>query len=152
MSSTVVTVVGLALTAFVVLVAARPLWFRSWSVSRRDSEGRTVSRTRLGDAPPGSVTAVYAVVAVVLLVGTLVVRGWAVADAGCDLAEAVYQGGHGAEEWETAAEAEGLQLTTRERTSSSGTSSWTEHSLEQDGSVLASWSDAGGAWRFTCSR
>ncbi|MVA77728.1 hypothetical protein GC722_17160 [Auraticoccus sp. F435] len=147
MTSTWITVGGLALTAFVALVAIRPRWFATWRVARHHGPDDVSGYTRLGDASPGSVRLLYGVLAGFFLVATFVVRGWAVADERCDVARSVYDSARDQDGWREAAEAEGMSLTTQQR---SGSRSWTTHTLTRAGQPVASWSDAGGGWRFEC--
>ncbi len=151
MTSTWITVGGLALTGFVLLVAVVPAWFASWRVPRRHGPDDVTGYTRLGDMSTGSVRLLYGSLAVVLLIATFVLRGWAVGDERCGVAESVYEAAGDEEGWREAAAAEGMELSSESSSTRSG-SSWTAHTLTRSGQVVASWSNAGGTWRFECTR
>jgi hypothetical protein len=107
---TVILVVGLLLTGYCLLIAAKPEWFKNFRVARHDSDGDYRGSSRLGDSPPGVVRVVYLVVAGILLIGTLVIRSWVIQDAQCDEARAVYESARTDEKWAAAAEQAGFRL------------------------------------------
>ena len=141
--ASVILVVGLLLSGYCLLVAAKPEWFKDFRVIRRDSDGDYQGSSRLGDWPPGMVRVVYIVVAVVLLIGTFTIRSWAVEDDLCDQARAVYGAGRTDAKWKAAAQQAGFEIEITDH------SRYTTYQLTQDGRVVADWSDAGYG-RFSC--
>jgi hypothetical protein len=133
--ATVVLVVGLLLTGYCLLVAAKPEWFKNFYVIRRDSDGDYRGTSRLGDSPPGMIRAVYLVIAVILATGTFAIRSWALEDDRCDQAESVYDAGRTEEAWQRAARQGGFGLQVSKRTN------YTRYTLDRDGAPVASWTD-----------
>src|SRR6478609_1176329 len=139
----VILVVGLLLTGYCLLIAAKPEWFKNFRVARHDSDGDYRGSSRLGDSPPGVVRLVYLVVAGILLIGTFTIRSWAVEDDRGDQARAVYEAARTDEKWTAAAEQAGYRLEITEHTG------YTTYVLSRDGRPVADWSDAGYD-RFSC--
>jgi hypothetical protein len=140
---TVILVVGLLLTGYCLLIAAKPEWFKNFRVARHDSDGDYRGSSRLGDSPPGVVRVVYLVVAGILLIGTLVIRSWVIQDGQCDEARAVYESARTDQKWAAAAEQAGFRLEITDHTR------YTTYVLTRDGRPVADWSDAGYS-RFSC--
>jgi len=79
----VILVVGLLLTGYCLLIAAKPEWFKNFRVARHDSDGDYRGSSRLGDSPPGVVRVIYLVIAGILLIATFMIRSWVVQDDQC---------------------------------------------------------------------
>lgn len=140
---TVILVVGLLLTGYCLLIAAKPEWFKNFRVARHDSGGDYRGSSRLGDSPPGVVRVIYLVVAAILLIGTFTIRSWVIQDDQCSAARAVYESAKTDEKWTAAAEQAGYRLEITEHTR------YTTYLLTRDGRPVADWSDAGYG-RFSC--
>lgn len=139
---TIVLIVGLLLSAYCLLVAIKPEWFKNFSIIRRDSDGDYRGSTRLGDLPVGLVRVLYVGVAGVLLVATFVITGFARQDRVCDDAKAVFDVGR--KRWSDQAAASDHVLRTVQK------GSLTRYELVKDGTTVATWSDAGWGLQFTC--
>ncbi len=139
---TIVLIVGLLLAGYCLLVAIKPEWSKNFSIIRRDSDGDYQGSTRLGDLPVGGVRVLYVGVAGVLVVATVVINGFARQDRVCDEAKAVFDVGRN--RWIDQAAASDYVLRTVQK------GSLTRYELDQNGTTVATWSDAGWGLQFTC--
>jgi hypothetical protein len=135
---TIVLVVGLLLAAYCLLVAIKPEWFKNFSLMRPGSRGSA----RLGDTPTGLLRVIYLGVAVALVVVTLVIHDFVREDRVCDEARAVFDAGRTG--WAEQAAAQGYKLRV------SRTGSLARYQLVKDGTVVATWSDAGWGLQLRC--
>lgn len=139
---TIVLIVGLMLAAYCLLVAIKPQWFKNFSIVRRDSDGDYRGSTRLGNLPEKVVRGLYVGVALTLAVATFVIYGFARQDRVCDQARAVFDAGRTG--WSAKAASEGYELRTTR------TGSLQKYQLVKDGTVVATWSDAGWGLQLSC--
>lgn len=139
---TIVLVVGLLLAGYCLLVAIKPEWFTTFSVVRRDSAGNLRGASRLGNLPIGAVRVVYLVFSIALVVATLVIHDFARQQRICDDARTVFDAGRAG--WAQQAASHGYSL----RTAQIG--SLTKYELIKNGTVVATWGDAGWGVQLTC--